>query len=220
MIRGTPRLFRGLCGSLDFGRLPTALQSTRFGQSVDLRMPFDEYVDLLSAEDGEPNSPSGVSLWSSNQFSHSAFLNANESIQMSRERPMCGDYKGRLSDLWKLSGSHGVAWDALDEAFLTFHREFIERQAEWVANYDAVWSREYKESERVLGESLKCEEPEKTLTLNRRRGKIRRMTYARMSRLRFSRVLKPFHHRQLNEYLNAFVTRRVLQREEAERSLS
>jgi hypothetical protein len=123
--------------------------------------------------------------------------------------------------LWSTSTSHGVSWEELDEAFLAFHREYIERENEWTENYNDLWEKEYKKSEDVLRISLSGQEESTINTiLHRRRGKIRRMTHTRISRLRFKEILKPFHLRQFTDYMRGFVTRRMIKRELAERKLS
>ena len=123
-----------------------------------------------------------------------------------------------MVNLWSTSSSHGVSWDELDEAFLAFHREYIQKENEWTEKYPELWDREYAESERVLRSSLSGDEAQINTILHRRRGKIRRMTHARLARMRFKDVVKPFHIRQFTDYMRSFVTERIIKRENIERS--
>jgi hypothetical protein len=123
-----------------------------------------------------------------------------------------------MVNLWSTSSSHGVSWDELDEAFLAFHREYIQKENEWTEKYSELWDREYAESDRVLRASLSGDEAQINTILHRRRGKIRRMTHARLARMRFKDVVKPFHIRQLTDYMRLFVTQRIIKRENVERS--
>jgi hypothetical protein len=173
----------------------------------------DEIRDLMS--------PTGVDLcespWKLQNFPRESILWPNSLLDSYRENPMHPSVKDRLVSLWSTSSSHGVSWDELDEAFLVFHRGYIQKETEFTEKYPDLWNREYAESERVLRASCTGDEAQVNTVLHRRRGKIRRMTHTRMSRLRFKEVVKPFHMRRFTEYMRSFVTPRIIKREEIER---
>ena len=158
------------------------------------------------------------SPWITQNFPRESILWPNDSLEAVRSAPMHPAVRDRMVNLWSTSSSHGVSWDELDEAFLSFHREYVQKENEWTEKYASVWDREYAESERVLRASLKGDEAQINTILHRRRGKIRRMTHARLSRMRFKEVVKPFHIRQFTDYMRAFVTQRIIKRENVERA--
>lgn len=160
------------------------------------------------------------SPWRFQKFPRESILWPNAILETFRGTPMHPSVKDRMVSLWSTSTSHGVSWDELDEAFLGFHRDYIKKETEFTEKYPDLWDREYAESERVLRSSCSGDEAQINTVIHRRRGKIRRMTHTRMSRLRFKEVVKPFHMRQFTEYMRSFVTQRIIKREEIERRFS
>ena len=192
---------------------------TSFGQSVAPRMPDDELADLMSDSAGAPSSTTIPSPWTTNKFSTDSILFPNELLQSSRAAIVDVKAVDRLAHLWSLSSSHGVSWDELDDAFLAFHREYIQAENDWSEHHEEKWDFEYARSAEALRKTLSGEETDVVLTMNRRRGKIRRMTYARLARMRFKQVVKPFQLGPFTEYMKAFVSQRMVRREQAERAL-
>lgn len=144
----------------------------------------------------------------------------SEALDASRSQPVELRNVERLKTLWSLSNSHGVSWEELDDAFLSFHRNYIKAENYWHEGYEARWATEYKRSEDVLRKTIGGDEAQVALAINRRRGKIRRMTYTRLARMRNKQVLKPFGLEQFSDHMKRFVEDRMLKREEAERNLS
>ena len=175
----------------------------------------DELRDLITPT----TSDDSESPWTTQSFPRESILWPNDILEASRSVPVHPEARERMINLWSTSSSHGVSWDDLDEAFLSFHREYIQKENEWTEKYSSLWDREYAESERVLRSSLKGDESQINTILHRRRGKIRRMTHARLSRIRFKEVVKPFHIRQFTEYMRALVTQRIIKRENIERTI-
>lgn len=183
---------------------------------ISVKTVSDTVIDEVVNDSTEYVPLSVESPWNSGTFPKTSILWPSPELEAARSAPV--DDSSRLAELWSLSNSHGISWDELDEAFLEFHREYIAKEAEWIANYDSLWDKEYAESERVLRRSLvNMTDSEKTLVMSRRRGKIRRMTYTRISRIRFSQILKPFHMRQFIDKMRALVSNKVIQRETSER---
>lgn len=186
----------------------------------DFSLSEGEWADIVAH--GEKSDDSTSSQWKSGQFTREGILWPSPLLENVRSEPIFGEYQTeRLTTLWSLSNSHGVSWDELDAKFIDFHKDYIARESEWVAKYDSVWDTEYKRSEdelrRILAKTIK-DEAQLALTMNRRRGKIRRMTYSRISRIRFSEVLRPFHLKQFTALMRSFVSQKVAKREAHERA--
>ncbi len=187
--------------------------ATRVHSLLGPSLSGDEIVDLVSNGSDLVESP-----WQSGRFPRDSILWPNSDLEVIRSQPLHHDVRDRLVNMWSTSSSHGVSWDELDEAFVDFHREYVQKESEWSSNYQAVWDRQYTESERVLRSTLSGDESHINAIMHRRRGKIRRMTHTRMGRLRFKEVVKPFHIRQFTAYMRDFVTQRIIKREETERA--
>jgi hypothetical protein len=178
-----------------------------------------ELVDLVSRPDTKSTSVV-ESPWTSTAFPRNSSLFPSEALDASRSKPIELRNVERLTTLWSLSNSHGVSWEELDDAFLSFHRNYIKAENDWHEGYEARWAIEYKRSEDVLRKTIGGDEAQVALAINRRRGKIRRMTYTRLARMRNKQVLKPFGLEQFSVHMKRFVEDRMLKREEAERNLS
>jgi hypothetical protein len=71
----------------------------------------------------------------------------------------------------------------------------------------------------LLRASLKGDDAQIALTLNRRRGKIRRMTYTRLARMRNKEIIKMYSLANFINHMKEFGTRRVAKREQSERDI-
>jgi hypothetical protein len=178
-----------------------------------------EIADLLSSESSNDPGNKVDSRWGSGRFSRESVLFPSELIERSRSTSIDLKNVDRLELLWSLSMSHGVSWDELDEAFLSFHRDYLKTEHEWAEGFESKFTEEYTKSEVLLRKTVTGDEAQVALTMNRRRGKIRRMTYTRLARIRNNRVIKPFSLPAFKEYMKRFVEVRVAKREVAERSL-
>ncbi len=179
-------------------------------------VPEDELADLLA---DDSTSTKVMSPWKQNVYSRDSILFPNNLLEITRSSDLNVRSTERLSQLWSMSASHGVSWDELDDAFLCFHREYLRMEAEWTDNYDLLWDREYKKCESRLRTTLQGDDAQVTSLLNRRRGKVRRMTYTRLSRLRSKQVIKPFSLPAFTDYMKEFVSHRVAKREESEKRI-
>jgi hypothetical protein len=195
----------------------TARQTLNPTSSLSSVIPDDEIADLLSSE--EVSSGYTESPWKSEANDRDSILFPNGLLEATRSENMSARAADRLSHLWNISNSHGVSWDELDDKFLTFHREYLKAEQEWYDTLDQRWDEEYKKSEEQLRSTLQGDEAQITLILNRRRGKIRRMTYTRLARMRNKQILKQFSLPQFIDHMKRFVTYRVAKREQSERNL-
>lgn len=183
-------------------------------------MPEDELADLIGNQDREiSSSVLSESQWNTRYSQRNSAVFPSPLIETSRSKPMPDKNAGRLAYLWSMSNSHGVSWDELDEAFLAFHREYLKAENDWLASHESRFESEYKVCEERLRKTLSGEESQIALTMNRRRGKIRRMTYKRMARLRNKEILQPFGLPQFSAYMKQLVSQRIVKREESERTL-
>lgn len=186
-------------------------------QSVSTYMPEDELADLISTADSSKTL--SESQWVDGDFSRSSCIFPSPLIETARSEPIAAKNADRLAQLWSVSNSHGISWDELDEAFLSFHQEYLKAESDWLANYDSRWEEQYKHCEESLRKTLSGEEADIALTMNRRRGKIRRMTYTRLARLRNKEILQRFGLPEFSSYMKQLVSQRIVKREESERSL-
>ena len=198
----------------------TGAESSRsFSQKVfkALRIQDDELADLLV----EPSHSKGfvVSPWREGEYSRNSILFPNDLIESHRGIGVPPKNVDRLAYLWSISSSHGVSWDELDDAFLSFHRDYLKAETEWGKSYEDRFQAEYKNSMDLLRNTMPGEEAQITLALNRRRGKIRRMTYKRLSRMRLKEVIRPFQLSSFKQYMRDFVSVRVVKREQSDRDL-
>ena len=177
----------------------------------------DEIADLLS----EGSSTNGVvkSPWKDGDFPTDSILFPSELIQTHRSLGIPKTNYDRLTYLWSLSNSHGVSWDELDDAFLSFHRKYLKSDAEWAQNYEDRFQKEYVASSGILKKASPGDEALVSLMMSRRRGKIRRMTYKRLSRMRLKEVIRPFQLSAFKDYMRDFMAQRVSKREQSERDL-
>ncbi len=190
------------------------------GKSCEFHLSNEELVDIMTS--GKSSSGRTLSPWKAGNYPREGLLWPNLVLESTRGAHMSDSVStDRLTQLWSLSNSHGISWDELDQKFIEFHKEYISREAEWVSQYENLWDTEYKKSEEGLKRILKktvADESQLALVLNRRRGKIRRMTYSRISRIRFSEVLRPFHLKQFMAIMKQFATNKIAQREANERA--
>ena len=112
-----------------------------------------------------------------------------------------------------------MSWDELDDEFLAFHREYLQAEQDWFDSLDSRWDTQYKKSEAMLRASLSGDEAQIALALNRRRGKIRRMTYTRLARMRNKEILKVYSLPRFIEHMREFAAQRVAKRELSERGI-
>jgi hypothetical protein len=178
-----------------------------------------DLADLVSESSKAPNDTTIPSPWKSSEFSRDSVLFPNELLEVHRRDPVPLKNAERLSQLWATSNSHGVSWDELDDAFLSFHREYLEAENRWVEKYGQLWEEEFRKSEEALRKTLSGTEAEVALTMNRRRGKVRRMTYTRLARLRNKQIIQPFSLSRFSEYMTQYVAQRVVKREQSEKNL-
>jgi len=212
---------------LRLGGVASAIKSRAHPGQITVRTPCyalgtlsgTELVDLVTLPDTKSTSVV-ESPWRSTAFNRDSSLFPSEALDASRSQPIELRNVERLTTLWSLSNSHGVSWEELDDAFLSFHRNYIKAENDWHDGYEARWATEYKRSEEVLRRTIGGDEAQVSLAINRRRGKIRRMTYTRLARMRNKQVLKPFGLDQFSNHMKRFVEERMLKREEAERNLS
>lgn len=181
-------------------------------------VPGDELADLISDSSEKPSSPV-ASPWKSGDFPRDSVLFPSELLETVREEPMTLSSSDRLAYLWSTSNSHGVSWDELDDAFLSFHREYLQAEHSWSENYDQRWEAEHQRSEDILRETLSGTSNEIALSISRRRGKVRRMTYTRLARMRNKHIIQPFNLCRFTEYMKRYVEQRVAKREQSEKAL-
>ena len=182
-----------------------------------IRFPEDEIADLLT----ERSSQTGLvqSPWRTGDFPTESILFPNELLETHRSSEVPERNLDRLTHLWSMSSSHGVSWDELDDAFLSFHREYLKIEAAWAQNYETRFQEEYVKSGTALRSTLQGDEGLVALTMNRRRGKIRRMTYKRLSRERLRDVIRPFQLSAFKDYMRRIVSEKMAKREQSERDL-
>lgn len=177
----------------------------------------DEIADLLV--DGSSTNGLVQSSWKDDDFPTDSILFPSELIQTHRGIGIPTRNFDRLTYLWSVSNSHGVSWDELDDAFLSFHRKYLKSDTEWAQNYENRFQKEYVASSEILKKALPGDEAQVSLIMNRRRGKIRRMTYKRLSRMRLKEVIRPFQLSAFKDYMRNFMAQRVSKREQSERDL-
>jgi hypothetical protein len=181
-------------------------------------IPEDELADLLISDLPDDtavmNSP-----WISSQQNRESILFPSTLIELSRSEPVKASCVDRLTHLWSISNSHGVSWDDLDEAFLSFHRDYLSAEKGWIDNYEARWEKVYSDCDKQMRKSVDGDSGQVALAMNRRRGKIRRMTYTRLARLRNKEVLKPFNLTEFCKFMREYVSQRVAKREQSERNI-
>jgi hypothetical protein len=218
MLRRGITTFRGIAATIGRGRaLPRICTDPSTGSTG---LSHADVVDVLSESTSE-GSIGGNSIWKTQKFERNGLLWPSNSLEIARSVPVAdGVPSDRLATLWSLSNSHGISWEELDQKFIDFHKKYIDQETKWVSGYEELWQEEYEKSEKALRKILKktiSDESQLSLTLSRRRGKIRRMTYSRISRTRFNEVLKPFQLRQFVSHMRAHVTEKMIKREINER---
>lgn len=176
-------------------------------------------ADLFAPLDRRPVAGQMDSPWQSGDYSRDSVLFPSELLEATRSEPIASSSSARLSHLWSISSSHGMSWDELDDQFLAFHREYLQAEQDWFNSLDTRWDAEYRKSEELLKASLKGDDAQIALTLNRRRGKIRRMTYTRLARMRNKEIIKKCSLPNFINHMREFATRRVAKREQSERGI-
>jgi hypothetical protein len=125
----------------------------------------------------------------------------NGALRRHREETGGSARERRLQTLWSLSRTHGVSWDELDEVFYRFLEEREKRADAWQKARDEM----KEKAEKMLGGELNA-------------GPLRKKRLAKMTK--WSRKnLQFFKSEDMEEILNDFVTRKVIERETNERSL-
>lgn len=216
MLRGASTYCRTSPTSSGMVGVWNCLRSFSTSVSPGGLVPDDELADLM-ASDAKPSNVK--SPWRDNIFNRNSILFPNVLLETSRSSDLNMRNADRLSQLWSMSNSHGVSWDELDDAFLAFHREYMKAENDWVENYAKRWDQEYANCEKRLRSTLQGDEAQITLLMSRRRGKVRRMTYTRLARLRNKEILKTFSLDRFTDYMRQMVSQRMAKREEAEKNI-
>ncbi|KAF4727485.1 hypothetical protein FOZ62_005648, partial [Perkinsus olseni] len=123
-------------------------------------VPQDEWVDLEFERMGLQEAPVTGQVLSSSWKGDAAPSLAhpmwpNPSLEMARAEPFTplasqtdrtepsplvkaqiGRNRARLDALWKLSSSHGISWDELDDHFVQWHAEYTHRTEQFKENLD------------------------------------------------------------------------------------
>ncbi|KAF4669249.1 hypothetical protein FOL47_002638 [Perkinsus chesapeaki] len=123
-------------------------------------VPQDEWVDLEFERMGLQEAPTTgevmVSPWKGDAAPSPVHpMWPNPSLEMAREEPFTalrsasdksatsplvktqiGRNRARLDALWKLSSSHGISWDELDDHFVQWHAEYTHRAGQFKENLD------------------------------------------------------------------------------------
>lgn len=205
-----------------------------------------EWVDLEFERAGLPNDESENLLespWGSADFPapDSGVLWPHAALHEHRTRPFgcpqgmesepgqaskVAANRERLAALWKYSTSHGISWDELDEAYVTFARA-------GKLQYDS-WSRQLSEGAPVQAAVTRraarrkarehyqprCPEDEdgkRRLPEDVFPGQVNRLA-AKLFRREKKRYLGPWRPGKLSMYLRELVAARVSRRESAERA--
>eukprot|EP00929_Paragymnodinium_shiwhaense_P013222 TRINITY_DN121088_c0_g1_i1.p1 TRINITY_DN121088_c0_g1~~TRINITY_DN121088_c0_g1_i1.p1 ORF type:complete len:410 (-),score=122.16 TRINITY_DN121088_c0_g1_i1:52-1281(-) len=131
----------------------------------------------------------------------------------------------RLSSLWKYSGSHGISWDELDHAYVSFAKSGKKRYDDWAKSGDlgvtAVHEKHQANEKAKAYLRRFCPTDEET---NRKidpekfcPGRLRTLQ-SRIYRNRKKEWLAPFRPGRLTYHLQQLVAARMLRRETEERA--
>eukprot|EP00927_Polykrikos_kofoidii_P025484 TRINITY_DN22874_c0_g1_i1.p1 TRINITY_DN22874_c0_g1~~TRINITY_DN22874_c0_g1_i1.p1 ORF type:complete len:371 (+),score=58.33 TRINITY_DN22874_c0_g1_i1:224-1336(+) len=129
--------------------------------------------------------------------------------------------RSRLAALWRMSASHGISWDELDDAYVCFAQDGKRRYDEWSRKSDvgikAVYEKD-KARERAVGLLRRycgkgSKGPEERFPSAVRRLHTRLYTRAKKE------WLAPFRPGKLSKHLQQLVAARMLRRETHERAL-
>ena len=154
--------------------------------------PPSEVADLALEQAGLPPSVKAKAMTSSDRGDSA--LRRHRAVA-----PVGGE---RLQTLWSLSRSHGVSWDEVDEIFFKFLAEREQRASLWQKEREAMAAKADDLVQKREG-ALKA-------------GPLRKKRLAKLTA--WSRKnLEFFKSEDLEEILNDFVTKKVIERETMER---
>jgi len=138
--------------------------------------------------------------------------------QQTRER--LAETRTRLSALWKMSSSHGVSWDELDEAYVRFARSGKARYDQWAGPEGEAARRETKVSaEKAVGRFVPASETGQKMSVWEVFPSRVKRVQGRMYSRRKKEWLGPWRPGQLTIHLQQLVAARMARRESAERLL-
>lgn len=190
------------------------------------------------------------SPWGSQDFPHpdSSVLHPHRALNDHRSRPfvvprgqklpdaVAGELlesnHQRLTTLWRISSSHGISWDELDHAYVTFAKAGKKQYDEWARSQDEsnlpLAAKEKKRcldrARRRVAKFITWEDPNdatkdaETRAAEYYPSRIKRVA-ARYYRNEKRRRLDPWKPGRLTSHLQQLVVARMLRRETAERAL-
>eukprot|EP00933_Yihiella_yeosuensis_P028275 TRINITY_DN22096_c0_g2_i3.p1 TRINITY_DN22096_c0_g2~~TRINITY_DN22096_c0_g2_i3.p1 ORF type:complete len:225 (+),score=27.29 TRINITY_DN22096_c0_g2_i3:144-818(+) len=130
------------------------------------------------------------------------------------------DNRERLTALWRLSASHGISWDELDQAYVSFASEGQSRYVQWSRGFEnkgVLASRKKREAKDRAKAFFQRFAGRKNDPEERFPSRVKRLT-SRIYREEKRKFLGPYGPGRLSAQLQQLVAARMVRRETEDRA--